>query len=240
MADPILFATCRVDTFDFGGALTSATGFFYENGPRLYLVTSQHVFRDDAGNHFPDRVEIGFHSSLTDLTQMIRYSMPLYRDQMSLWKAASDSDGLVDVVILEVDREMLPSEAIYQAFTPAHLPPPGMDIGIGAQFLTIGYPMGFHDSVHHLPVARQTGLASAYGIRFQGHGYFLVDARTHRGSSGSPVVMHRPAGGMDTPLQWWLLGIHSSRLDAGSRDPLLDEALGLNAIWYADILRTLT
>jgi predicted nucleic acid-binding Zn ribbon protein len=32
-------------------------------------------------------------------------------------------------------------------------------------------------------------VASAFGMRFQGLGYFLTDARTHRGTSGAPVVM---------------------------------------------------
>ena len=39
---------------------------------------------------------------------------------------------------------------------------------------------------------------------------------------------------------WKLLGVHSSRLDVGTRDLQLDEALGLNCTWYADILLTLT
>jgi hypothetical protein len=34
--------------------------------------------------------------------------------------------------------------------------------------------------------------------------------------------------------------VHSARLDLGSRDSLLDEALGLNCAWYADIIMTLT
>ena len=41
-------------------------------------------------------------------------------------------------------------------------------------------------------------------------------------------------------LPWILLGVHSSRLDVGTRDLELDEALGLNCVWYADILLTLT
>ncbi len=41
-------------------------------------------------------------------------------------------------------------------------------------------------------------------------------------------------------LPWMLLGVHSSRLDVNSRDAILDEALGLNCAWYADILLTLT
>lgn len=40
-------------------------------------------------------------------------------------------------------------------------------------------------------------------------------------------------------LPWRLLGAHSSRLDVGIRDLILDAALGRNCVWYADILLTL-
>ena len=36
------------------------------------------------------------------------------------------------------------------------------------------------------------------------------------------------------------MGIHSARLDVGTRDLDLDEALGLNCAWFADILIKLT
>ena len=105
----------------------------------------------------------------------------------------------------------------------------------------VGFPLGFHDTLHHMPVVRQAGIASSFGLRFQGEGYFLTDARTHRGISGAPVVMRVP----DDPatlgdLPWMLLGVHSARLDVGTRDLKMDEALGLNCAWYADILMTLT
>ena len=41
-------------------------------------------------------------------------------------------------------------------------------------------------------------------------------------------------------LPWMLLGVHSARLDVGSREVNEDEALGLNCAWFADILLTLT
>lgn len=87
----------------------------------------------------------------------------------------------------------------------------------------------------------QAGLASSFGLRFQGQGYFLTDARTHRGGSGAPVVLRIA----DPPaecalLPWRLLGVHSARLDMLTRDTDVDEALGLNCAWYADILMTLT
>jgi len=114
-------------------------------------------------------------------------------------------------------------------------------VALGASLLVVGFPLGFHDALHHLPVVRHAVNASPFGLRFQGKGYFLTDARTHRGTSGAPVVMRarsRADGLGDLP--WLLLGIHSSRMDVGTRDLNQDEALGLNCAWYADILLTLT
>jgi hypothetical protein len=78
-------------------------------------------------------------------------------------------------------------------------------------------------------------------VRFQGRGFFLTDARTHRGTSGAPVVTRHHGMTRDgAPLPWQLLGVHSARMDMGNRDRVQDESLGLNCAWYADILLTLT
>jgi len=95
--------------------------------------------------------------------------------------------------------------------------------------------------LHHMPVVRNAVVASAFGLRFQGHGYFLTDARTHRGTSGAPVVMRAKEQELvQSGLPWMLLGVHSAVIDVGTRDLNIDEALGLNCAWYADILLTLT
>ena len=109
---------------------------------------------------------------------------------------------------------------------------------IGAPLLIVGFPLGFYDTVHHLPVARQAAIASAFGVRFQEKGFFLTDARMHRGASGAPVVMRHEDG--DPKLPWRLLGIHSARFDVSTREEGEDESLGLNCAWYADVLETLT
>jgi hypothetical protein len=111
-------------------------------------------------------------------------------------------------------------------------------VEVGTPLLIVGFPLGFHDAVHHLPVVRQAVIASSFGVRFQGLGYFLTDARTHRGTSGAPVVARSSTA--DAQLPWKLLGVHSARMDMGGRDLELDETLGLNCAWYADILLTLT
>jgi hypothetical protein len=84
-------------------------------------------------------------------------------------------------------------------------------------------------------------VASAFGVRFQGQGCFLTDARLHRGMSGAPVVARAQARASGrTALPWMLLGVHSAKLDVANRDSSQDESLDLNFAWYADILMTLT
>lgn len=100
-------------------------------------------------------------------------------------------------------------------------------------------PLGFFDTVHHVPVARQAGIALHHGVRFQGLGLFLTDARMHRGSSGSLVLARlKPAG--SASQRWCRHGVHSGRRDMAARDATQDESPGLNCAWYADVPMTLT
>ena len=239
--DPLLFAAARVSTFLGDRGLTNASGFYFERDDRLYLVTSRHVVIDEVAKHFPDRLEIELHIDAVNLTQSTGFSVPLYAQGKAVWRQGRDAGSEIDVAVLEIDRSRLPEAVVIAAFTPEHLQTAFEDVQVGASLLVVGFPLGFHDALHHLPVVRHAAMASSYGIRFQGQGFFLTDARTHRGTSGAPVVM-RDAVASDKPaaLPWRLLGVHSARMDMGDRDLVLDESLGLNCAWYADILLTLT
>lgn len=241
MIEPLLLSAARVCTFDGPRALTNASSFFFARGERLFLVTSRHVMIDEPSRHFPDRIEIEVHTDAANLARSTGFSIPLYRDGRSLWRQGTDTAGEVDVAVIEIERAALPEAMAYRAFTVEHLLRRDDRIEVGTSLLVVGFPLGFHDSLHHMPVVRHAVVASSFGLRFQGLGYFLTDARTHRGTSGAPVVMRTCAAeaGQDD-LPWRLLGVHSARLDLGSRDLELDEALGLNCTWYADILMTLT
>jgi len=238
MIEPLLLTTARVSTFDGKRPLTGASGFFFEREGRLFLVTSRHVVIDEPSKHFPDRIEIELHNDAKNLTNSIGLSMLLYRDGKSVWHQGKDTGGEIDVAVIELDRAALPKSVVMRCFTPAHLQRSLQEVEVGTSLLIVGFPLGFHDAVHHLPVVRQAVIASSFGLRFQGLGYFLTDARTHRGTSGAPVVMRSPS--TDAQLPWKLLGVHSASMDMGSRDLKIDESLGLNCAWYADILLTLT
>jgi hypothetical protein len=241
LIESLLLAVTRVSTMLGNQTLTGATGFFFAREGRLFLVTSRHVVLDEASNHRPDRLEIELHVDASNMAAVTQWSMPLYRGDQPLWRQAVDSGGSVDVITLEVQRAALPQTAMLAPFTPVHLVAELDAIEVGTAVLIVGFPLGFHDNLHHLPVARQAVIASAFGIRFQGQGYFLTDARMHRGTSGAPVMARMTAersGRGD--LAWMLLGVHSGRMDVTNRDSDQDERLDLNCAWYADVLLTLT
>ena len=239
--DALLMSTTQVATFASQQGLTRATGFFYRAAGRLFLVTSRHVLVDPDGAHFPDRIEFGLHTDTQDLTRHTTVSLPLYRDGLPQWREATDTGGTVDVAVIEIPAERLPNEGVLQCFDPSHLERRGEEVATGDALTIAGFPLGLHDTAHHLAVARSATMASAYGVRFQRQGCFLTDARTHRGSSGSPVVRRRSRNGAaGASGAWQLLGVHSTRMELGPRDRTRDESLGLNCAWYADVLVALT
>jgi len=241
MTEPLLLTATQISTFLGAQLLTKASGFFFARDERLYLVTSRHVLLDEPSAHRPDRIEIELHTHEANLTRSTGFSVLLYHEGKSIWHQGQDSGGDIDVAAIELDRDVLPRSANLRAFAPANLDNVLDHVEIGSSLLIVGFPLGFHDTVHHLPVVRQATIASAFGVRFQGQGYFLTDARTHRGTSGAPVVMRTPqAERSDGELPWKLLGVHSARMDMATRDLQKDESLGLNCAWYADILMTLT
>jgi hypothetical protein len=232
----------RILTFRGNRVLTGASGFFFSRDEQLCLVTSRHVLIDEPSEHFPDRIQIEIHTDRGNVARSTGFSIPLYRDGLAVWRQGLDAGGDIDIAVLGIDRAALPATTDFRAFTTAHLHQPPDQVEVGTSILVVGYPLGFHDTLHHTPVVRHAVVASSFGLRFQGEGYFLTDARTHRGTSGAPVVLRIPDAQAEQQgdLPWRLLGVHSTRLDVCSRDQQLDEALGLNCAWYADMLLTLT
>jgi hypothetical protein len=238
MTEPLLMTTTRVSTFRGRQPLTAATAFFFQRDERLFMVTSRHVLHDEPSGHFPDRIELVLHVDATDLTRTVLFSIMLYREARAVWRQGIDSGGPVDVAVIELERDKLPKDSVMRAFGPRDIQQPSPDVEAGASVRVVAFPLGFYDTRHHLPVVRHAIVASSFGVRFEGQGYFLTDGRMHRGSSGAPVVLRSEDG--DSGIPWRLLGIHSAGLDMRDRDANQDETLGLNCTWYADVLMTLT
>lgn len=241
MVESLLLAVTRVSTLLGEKQLTNATGFFFARDDKLFLVTNRHVVLDEASDHRPNWLKIELHVDPENVAVTTQFAIPLYRGTEPVWRQGVDSAGTVDVVALQLERAALPNKLLLQPFTSDHLVEQLDEIEVGTRVLVVGFPLGFHDTLHHLPVVRQAVIASAFGIRFQGQGYFLTDAQMHRGTSGAPVVARvttQRSGRGELP--WMLLGIHAARMDVTNRDTEQDERLNLNCAWYADVIMTLT
>ena len=179
MIEPILLAAACVFTFDQGRRLTNASGFFFQRDERLFLVTSRHVFIDAPSKHFPDRIEIELHTDPDNLAESTGFSIPLYRDGQSIWRQGVDRAGEVDVAVIEIQRSALPVTTVYRAFTPQHLAGPHDRVEVGTSLLVVGFPLGFQDTLHHMPVVRHAVIASSFGLRFNGQAGFETQLPAH-------------------------------------------------------------
>src|SRR4051794_2349847 len=121
VAEPLLMSVTRISTFAGDRLLTAGSGFFFERKPKLFLVTSRHVFIDEPGRHLPDRIEFVVHTDPKNLTQWRSISMPLYVDGKAAWRQASDSGGEVDVAAIEVPKSLLPPALNVSCFGPESL-----------------------------------------------------------------------------------------------------------------------
>ena len=240
MVESLLLTVTHVSTKSGGAVLSHATGFFFERDGQIFLVTNRHVVLSEPDNHRPDSLDIEIHIDPENVAETVQVTLPLYNGTQPLWREASDAAGTIDVVVLPIAAGTLPETAHLRAFTPQHLVEELDEVEVGTRLLVVGFPLGFHDTLHRLPVVRQAIVASAFGLRFQGSGCFLTDGRTHRGTSGAPVVSRVSSRPGRATLPYSLLGVHASRIDMGTRDQVLDESLGINCAWYADILLTLT
>ena len=112
MIEPLLLTATQISTFAQTRLLTRASGFFFERGERLFVVTSRHVLNDAPSLHHPDRIEIELHTNAENLTQSIGLSILLYDAGRSVWRQGQDAGGEIDVAVIEIQRSALPANVL--------------------------------------------------------------------------------------------------------------------------------
>ena len=128
---------------------------------------------------------------------------------------------------------LLQTTDLVDFFTSADLPRNDLLLGLGDACIIAGYPYAFHDTTHYLPIVRSGTIASTWRAFFRGRKHFLVDAKLHPGTSGSPVEipptsMRRDVrGGVGIgnfpPV---LIGVNSGAFTE----------LDLNIAWYSSLI----
>lgn len=216
----------------------SATGFFFRNGDQKYLITNKHVVHNEERNFYPDTLVIRVHTSRTSMTQNREINLPLYdSSNQRLW--LEHQNRVVDIAAIKINDHVQEQDVIFY-FDSNSFPPSDIVLGAQDNCVIIGYPLGFYDIIHNLPITRIGAVASPYGAHFRGIPLFLVDAVLHEGTSGSPVILpstsvRRTTEGIGIGnFPPCLLGINSGEWSVdGSK-------LGLNAVWYSTLIQEMT
>jgi len=238
--DPILIKQASLELLRTGKTIGQASGFFYTTTDRVFLITNRHVVIDEQRGYEPDEVRFSFHADAENFSKIGYAAIGLYSKGAPVWKEFDDKS--VDAAAIPITFTEI-RQLIHFSYSPKDLPPDDLILPPGEDLLVIGYPLGFYDDKHVLPVIRKAGLASAYPVPFKGRPFFLVDARLHPGTSGSPVILKptsiiykRGGTSLSAGMQTYLLGIHSHTWPVRRGE----EPLGLSAVWFASLVEELT
>jgi V8-like Glu-specific endopeptidase len=235
----INFSTTRIQAFKNGQPIGTATGFFFKHGDAEFLITNRHVVINEQEDYFPDALSILMHADKDNLTKNNEASLLLYdKNKSHFWlEHPLYQINNCDVVAIPLTPQTLSggNYAIFLATKIRNFSQEQAEIPELLPFgdvVVVGYPRGFYDDKHNLPVYRKAMMASQYGIDFRGKPYFLVDANLHPGTSGSPVVnSHHTLFKTGGPQEGYkLFGVHSAQ-HVVNGDPL-----GLNVVWYSYLI----
>ncbi len=228
--------------------LSTATGFLYYGCDELVLVTNRHVVIKEGKSFFPDRLIVRMHIDEVDLSKNENFTIPLYDeagkprwlehpkklDHPELLKNEM-LDTFIDVVCVKIDKnsklfnvektsniKLASKDQLSPSIHPAWID----------RVVSVGYPLGYYDNIHNLPMLKTGFMASPYGVLHRGAPLFLVDSVAKPGVSGSPVfteqmLYYRHSDGsmkkFDEPQQFFL-GILSASL------------IDMSVVWYAYLI----
>lgn len=236
-----------------------ATGFYYNHKSNTFLITNRHVLLDEEDNHELDELTY-YIRDFGDVQNFNPVTVDISGGEGEDWfthplSGHYGNADYFDIAVLpinqkldNIDEESGSAQTASRGITQEMLIPnhPNLeieDIGIGSTVSVVGYPGLYTDSFGDFPVLRSAVIASRYGLPYNGDPVFLIDARMHKGTSGSPVVVTPGSslnrGGISVGGNYALLGVHSmSYQNPGAEHP--DEKwLDLNGVWYAQLVDTI-
>lgn len=231
-----------------------ATGsaFFYKVGDDDFLITARHNFTgwDDANDAplssrgvGPTHIRIGFWPPqpsggyhIIEPLVINLFQLPLFEDpdedgeRAPRWLEHPTFGSKIDVAALKVKIPESP-EVLYLPWEAgsSSIAYSNTRLWVTQNVTIVGYPYGLNNN--NLPVWVRGSIASEPEILYanadgEGLPLFLVDARTRKGQSGSPVILFRYPGeviatslnsvGVTRGTQSKLLGVYSGRVNKDS------------------------
>ena len=236
----ILLTVTIIMQLKAGAVVGSASGFFYTSGDKLFLVTNQHVMREEKKGIVPDTLRLRLHTDPNNISRNDNFDIPLYIGKQQLWKVHPQFKD-ADIAVIEIDKKKLQPKYIVKAWSKDSFLPQKYRLDPGEDVFVIGYPLSFHDVANNLPIFRNAMIASTYRVHFQNLPLFLTDANLHPGTSGSPVITKPKSAWVDekgntnlvTCVVYYLVGVHSGTVDKAVTG---GQEIGLCASWYSELV----
>lgn len=184
LIDEVLLTVSKVEMFKEKQNIGSASGFFFRLADDYYFVTNTHVVVPPVGPE-PDSIHLLLHTGLFDISPKSELVLPLYEHGKRRWK--SHPTQRVDVVLIPLDAREMASYRVHW-LQPSDFVTEQFNVYPGEGVLVMGYPLGYSDVEHNLPILRHATLASAYGVNFKNEPMCLIDGSIQHGMSGSPIL----------------------------------------------------
>ncbi len=233
-----------IEVRSFSTTLATATGFLVNQDDQIFLITNRHVVTGkdnftgewlDKDNNVPPLSLTIFHHRRGDLHSWIEVPEDLYDDDGEpRWLEHSNRGGEVDVVALPLTDTSLIDVFAYLPWTgPLQPTLPFLDpmlagnpivIGVGDQVRVVGFPFS-HRGWGGTGIWTTGTIATELELDWEDTPAFLVDARTRRGQSGSPVIFYSRGGNviladgrvaLASGVIEVFLGVYSGRVNAES------------------------
>lgn len=222
------------------------TAFMLMHEGQAMLVTNRHNLsgrRSDTNQLLsehgvvPDLLEAEILTSLNPIEWETLLLPLIDDDENPLWLEHPELGRRADVVALPLPSILIHDKQV-QIF-PYDLDNPGITLRARPSdgVSIVGFPFG-RASFEAMPIWSRGYIASEPAMNYNNLPCFLIDARTKRGQSGSPVVAYSPAGqasSADGSLVMTkkdvinLLGIYSGRIEDG---------LDAGIVWKLDAIRS--
>lgn len=260
--DPQSLMTTPVVLMSGARQVGQGTGFFFASTlpdgtpDTVFLVTNHHVVTgistQVSGVRAGDRIRFMIHDDPNNLESIRVVELQLYDDRGEPTWVQSTQYPEADVVLVPLPPKVY-ADVRLRVFTEAHTK---ADLKIrptsGATLL--GYPFGFYDKKHSLPIWKTGHVASEPDVDFEGHPMFLVDVSAFPGMSGSPVlavatgIYESEEAVMRTGRVLKLLGIFSAmpvvqerKIDASTGQSAVstETPLQLGYVWKASLIADL-
>lgn len=197
-----------------------------------FLVTNRHNVtgkNQDTGELLckatgavPDSLLV-WHNAQTELGQFVPIEVPLYASGSPLWIEHPTLGASADLVALPLPSRSDIAIYPYRATQLAH-----MNIEPAQTVSVVGFPFGERTGPSFAVWA--TGfVASEPEINHGGRPVFLIDCRSRKGQSGSPVILHH--GLRSNVVQARAAEVHSELL--GIYSGRINEESDLGVVWKA-------